>query len=178
MQLRRSLAGLLMSEPPILPNAEHASQPIAENPFAPSSAGVRRDPSIGEVELGVAYWIVSTTVLLVSIAAISSQYFLGWGLAASTIAAAVRVPLLQRSYPTFHPNSRPANSLVLLCTSWVLVAVFMFVACIAFVVICVPGTIALGTPGGTSPNLIALGSGFAAFICFCTLLYLSLRLPI
>ena len=166
-----------MSEPPILPNARHSSPPSDENPFAPSTAGIRRNSSIGAVDLGAAYWVVFAAVLLASIAAISNQYFIGWGVAASIIAAAIRVPLLQRTYPRFRPYATPANSLLLLCTSWVQVAVFMFVACITFVVICVPGTIALGTPGGASPNLIAWGSGFAAFICFCTLFYLSLRLP-
>ena len=166
-----------MSEPPILPQPQVAATNADNNPFAPISAGVRRDPRIGQVELSLAFWCLIVFIAMLSIVAILEGYFVGWGALITIAVAAVRVPLLQRYHPRFYPHRKLSGSVALLITSWVLAMVFAFVACITFVVICVPTTIAFGASPALGLNVIMSISGAAACICFCALLYLSLRLP-
>ncbi len=166
-----------MSEPPILPNA-HSPQNNVPNPFAPSAAGVDRSSSVGRIALSAGFWIAFTVVILASVAAIFLGFPFAWCGVATIIAAAVRVFLLQRNYPILHPNRQRPPSFTLLFVSWGFCTVFALVACITFVVVCVPTTIAFGAVSGSGFVVILSTSGLVAFLSFCTMVYLSLRLPV
>ncbi len=166
-----------MSEPPILPNA-HSPQSNAPNPFAPTAAGVDHSSSVGRIALSAGFWIAFTVVILASVAAVVLGFPLAWCGIATIIAAAVRVVLLQRSYPILHPDRRRPPSFTLLFVSWGLCTIFALVACITFVVVCVPTTIAFGAVSGSGFVVVLSTSVVVAFLSFCTMVYLSLRLPV
>lgn len=169
-----------LSEPPILPNPDRRSEPPTEiNPFAPSSAGVDFGRKVGRTDLSVAYWAGLSTLLLVCFVMILGGFPLGWpslgwlGIV-TTIAAAARVPMLQRHNTRMHlPRSLP-NAFALLFTSWALMIVFAVVSFIAFAAVCIPSSIAFAY--GNVGNLIFPVSIAASLCCFFVLFALSLRL--
>lgn len=170
-----------LSEPPILPNPDRRSEPPLEiNPFAPTSAGVDLGRALGRTDLSIAYWAGLTILLFVCFVMILGGIPLGWpslgwpGIV-TTIAAAARVPLLQRHNTRMHlPRSLP-NAFALLFTSWALMIVFAVVSFIAFAAVCIPSSIAFLENGNVS-NLIFGVSIAASLCCFFVLFALSLRL--
>lgn len=97
----------------------------------------------------------------------------------ASIMAAIRVPLLQRKHSRdvsgFETSGAYLPSpLALLFTSFALMTVFVFVSLIAFVAVCLPGTIAFGL--GDMSNTVAMVSGLIGVLCFFSMYFLSLRL--
>jgi hypothetical protein len=165
-----------MAEPPILPNPDYQSEPQTEiNPFAPTSIGLELDGAVGRTELSNFYWIALTVMLFVSVAMTLFGLPIGWGGIVISVTAAIRVPLLQRRHARFHHASELPNSFALFFTSLALMVAFVIVSFIAFAAVCIPGSIAF-TMGDLGSAIFSL-SILASLICFCTLFYLSLRLP-
>jgi hypothetical protein len=164
-----------LSEPPILPDPEYRSELQVEiNPFAPTSAGVERDRSLGHVHLSSAYWVGTTVLLLVSIFMTLTGFLPGLlGLIAS-VAAAIRVPLLQRRHLRYHPTTNLPTPFALFFTSLAMMIPFVVVSFIAFAAVCIPSTLAFEAPGAF--NSVAVVSGLVGLLCFGTMFVLSLRL--
>ncbi len=126
-----------------------------------------------------AYW-VSLAILLVTSAAMALDGIpLAWLGILLTIAASIRVPLLQsRHNPESSEFDAKGGKLLppaaLLFTSLALLSVFAVVAFIAFMAVCIPGTIAFGM--GDLSSSVATISGIIGFICFSLMFILSLRL--
>lgn len=162
-----------MSEPPIVPNS---SQTPNDNPFAPSSMNVS-DTASARINLDGVYWIASALLVFGSAAIGLFSVPLCVPCLFVSIAAVVRVPLLQRSnfhqaaaFSVMRPN--PPSPILLLLTSLFLNVTFLCVSAIAFVVVCVPGTISLGD----LDNAVLGASAFIALLSYLFLFLLSLRL--
>ena len=167
-----------MQEPPRIPQPDWSNEPNFEaNPFAPCSAGVEYDLGIANAKLGGAFWGTFAVILFACVAAAFGGFPLSWGGAVTILAAAVRVPLLQRRRLRLQPYSRLPNSTVLLFSSWALMIVFVFVSSIAFAVVCVPTALVSYGSNTSSLTFALMCGGLASLISFCTLFYLSLRLP-
>ncbi len=167
-----------MPEPPRLPQPDGSNGNTFEiNPFAPSAAGVEYSKGLARVELGSGFWGTFLVILVACVVAALAGIQICWAGAATILAAAVRVPLHQRRHVRLEPYSRSANANVLLFSSWALMIVFVCVSSISFAVVCVPtALISYGSNSSSFTFAITCG-GIASLISFCTLFYLSLRLP-
>ena len=125
------------------------------------------------------YWTGLTVLLIVCFTLILLGFplrwpSLGWLAVVTTIAAAARVPLLQRRHTRQHLARSLPNAFALLFTSLALMMVFVVVSFIAFATVCIPSSIAFGN--GNAGYLILGVSVLASLFCFFTLFALSLRL--
>ena len=141
------------------------------NPFAPTFVGVEN--AVGRTELSISYWVGFTVLLIVSFSVVLG-FPIGWLGVATTIAAAIRVPLLQRRHTRMQSGFNLPTGFALLFTSLALMLVFVVVSFIAFAAVCIPGSIAFSM--GNLGSWIFWFSVAASLICFCTLFVLSLRL--
>ena len=149
------------------------------NPFAPSSTGVDLVSGGGRTDLSSLYWTGLTVLLIVCFTLILLGFplrwpSLGWLAVVTTIAAAARVPLLQRRHTRQHLARSLPNAFALLFTSWALMIVFAVVSFIAFAAVCIPSSIAFAY--GNVGYLIFPVSIAASLCCFFVLFALSLRL--
>ncbi len=167
--------GASLSEPPILPNI---NEPPNENPFAPSFVA-RTDYRTAKIHLDVAFWIAVVALLVTSVILSWVGIPLGWVGVFATIAAAIRVPLLQRKYPQelsglVNPGQNLPPPLALLFTSLAMNSVFIVVSFIAFAAVCIPSTLAFGI--GDPGNVVVAISGIIGLLFYCLMFFLSLRL--
>jgi hypothetical protein len=176
-----------MAEPPILPNDDRAhdgSDPVttehaeANNPFAPSTH-IPAPVDVARTDLTVSYWITVVSISILAGGLGVSGYPIAWSGLLVLLAAAIRVPLIQRRQSIANPQRNLPNAAGMLVASLAFVIVFLLTACIAFVVICVPVTIVAGEfNDDTSIYLVSGLSGVAALVLFGFLYVVSLRLPI
>ncbi|GAB5403232.1 MAG: hypothetical protein Aurels2KO_14630 [Aureliella sp.] len=166
-----------MDEPPI----PHPSED--DNPFAPGSF-VDEPNRIANrgIYLPASYW-VTLFLALVFFAALS-YFFYGIGIPAvvATIAASIRVPIMQNRLAQLPVPRRPMSPVLMLLISWSFMLLACFAALFAFVIICVPISIFSysGSSGGGDSAIFAIfgASGLVAFGCFVFLFYLSTKLPV
>jgi hypothetical protein len=168
-----------MAEPPKVPNADWPHRPgdDASNPFAPSAVIIDANRLAGRTDLSPAYTASLVILFGLLVAATISGLPLVWVGAATLVAAAIRVPLLQRRLSRFDPTRRLPSALTLLMSSWLFMFIFTIVSCIAFAAICIPSSLfALGT-NGADESLVWGVSILAGCFCFSVLFFASLRLP-
>ncbi|MDX1926445.1 MAG: hypothetical protein SFV81_08005 [Pirellulaceae bacterium] len=162
-----------MSEPPILPAPD---EPTSENPFAPSYAGTFAGGA-PRVHLDAAYWIAFSVLLLGCVAMLLSSVPMSWVATFVCIAGAIRVPLLQRKHYREVAGVIQAGlptPVALFFSSLALSFAFVLVSFIAFMAVCIPGTIAFGF--GDLDQTVFWVSGLLGLLCFCGIFFLSLRL--
>ena len=122
------------------------------------------------------------TVLLVGVLVMFLLAFpLRWFAVVLCVASAIRVPLLQRRHNRVLSDDvqsvpRLPSPLALLFSSLAFNLLFLVVSFIAFMTVCIPGTIAFGL-GDLNWTVFRL-SALAGLICFCMVFYLSLRLRV
>jgi hypothetical protein len=164
-----------LSEPPKLSDQEHRRELHVDiNPFAPTSMGVERHHVVGRVNLSSSYWVGFALLLFVSILMTLSGIPMGWLALIASIAAAVRVPLLQRRHSRYDRTTNLLPPFALFFTSLAMMIPFVVVSFIAFAAVCIPTTIAFETVA--AGFRIAALSGLVSLLCFVTMFVLSLRL--
>lgn len=186
-----------MDEPPIVrkPNSEGqdtqrpasgaaasgqsaSSEPV--NPFAATVVELGNDEAYGG-SIPARYWVVLIAAFVFFGGA---SYFLpGIGIPSvvALIAAAIRVPLLQRRLHARKPGRQQPPALSLLLTSWIFMLMTGFASLIAFAIVCLPaGFLVFSTSGEDGAMIILLFSicGLIGFAVFVFLFYASLRLPV
>lgn len=164
-----------MAEPPILPNS---NEPSSANPYAPTYVDTPV-PRIAKNQLDSTFWIALAFLLVATILLSVVVFPLSLIGMFASIAAAIRVPLLQRRHAQEvggFENTLPSlpTPLALLFTSLALNIVFIIVSFIAFAAVCVPGTIAFGF-GEASYTVLGV-SAVIGLACFGWMFYFSLRL--
>ncbi len=168
-----------MDEPPILSQPNDPRDDGGEvNPFA-ASAVVEYQRPPGATTLTAAYWALLIVVLLLFIAG-TVMFGLPLPGLVATVAAAVRVPLLQKRQAREFPERVPANPFLLLLTSWVFMLVAGFASGIAFVVVCLPTSMVVLSAGSPEDVAFAFVLGLSGIVWLLTYLFLfrlSLRLP-
>lgn len=180
-----------MSEPPIFPpdGSSDERSPIGNatdeplvNPYAPTTT----DPAPaafnrGETFLPMQYWAsVGMCLLIFGVLAFLAP---GLGVPAllALIAAAVRVPLLQRRLSRTRQLSSLPQPLLLLLTSWGLMLAAGFASIIAFCMICIPSGIAVFSIDSRADAMIGVVfgvSGLVGLAAFVFLFRLSLRMSV
>jgi hypothetical protein len=133
------------------------------------------------VHLDTAYWIAVAVLLIGVVLMFLLSFPLRWVAFVLCVASPIRVPLLQRRhYRVLSDDVQSMASLpsplALLFSSLALNLLFLVVSFIAFMTVCIPGTIAFGL-GDVSWTIFWL-SVLAGFMCFCMVFFLSLRLRV
>lgn len=174
-----------MSEPPIV-NPRSGSSPEEggaaneANPFAPSTSLESSISETGRINLPLYYWVtlVMSLVVLILLAYWSEGMLLP-GIVA-IVAAAVRVPLLQRRQSVRWPQRSQPNPVVFLLSSWAFMLLNCFASSIAFLAICFPlGLFLFSTQADDSAAVILIGlSSLAGLSAFVLIFIISLRLPV
>ncbi len=168
-----------MDEPPIISNEPpDPREPPEVNPYAASASS---PPSAGSIRLSRDYWIVLAMAIFVFGLLCYLAPGLGVPAMTATIAAAVRVPLLQRRFRTQYTDRQISRPLILLCTSWLFCLAMSAAASIAFVVICIPAGLASIAIANGEDTAIAVAFGLSALLAlaaYILLFIVSLRLPI
>ncbi len=183
-----------MNEPPILPGngdrlpegnlgSDHTTQP---NPFGPTLVEPLESSIPSTIDLPAKYWVALAIAFLVFLGLCFIVPGFGVPGVLALIAAAIRVPLVQRRQAINLAHLPSPQPLALLLTSWIFSLVFGVTSCIAFCIICIPsGFLVLavspnsfqgGGNGGENLIPIVLGiSGFIALACYVMLFIWSLK---
>lgn len=170
-------------EPPDEDPRQNGGQPAEGelNPFAPSSVDEELNARVGRVSLPPNYWAVLAVALLLFVAFTYFQPLLGVPAIAALIAAAIRVPLLQRRRWSPGGSSVLASPIPLLATSWVFSLMMGFASMIAFCIVCIPTgmvVFSVGNDSSTSMTVVFGVSAAVGLFAFIGMFVLSLRMPV
>lgn len=155
-----------------------SSEPV--NPFAATVVQPYSDEAYGG-SIPARYWVVLIAAFVLFG---GGSYFLpGLGIPSfvALIAAAIRVPLLQRRLHARKPGRQQPPALSLLLTSWIFMLMTGFASLIAFAIVCLPAGLLMFSASGEDEAMIILVfsiCGLIGFAVFVFLFYASLRLPV